>query len=241
MSAAGPLAGAVRVAPGPRLRTVSRMVARDAVAPSGGVPPAAGAGAPDPGRAGEDPREADDAALARALVAGDERALAEAFRRHGPLVQALARRRLPEADAQDVVQAVFVAAWRSRGTYDPARSTLPAWLVGITRHRLADHLRARHRDAEVSTGDADLTALPGPDRRVAEDPSERAAERIVLLDELDHLGEPQRTLLRLAFFEELTHVEIAARTELPVGTVKSHLRRSLRRLRVRLEEDRAVS
>ncbi|NAZ88420.1 RNA polymerase sigma factor [Kineococcus indalonis] len=217
------------------------MVARDAVAPSGGAPRVpVGAGAVD-ARAGEDPRAADDAELARALADGDERALAEAFRRFAPLVQALALRRLPEADAQDVVQAVFVAAWRSRGTYDPDRSALPAWLVGITRHRIADHLRARHRDAEVSTDAVELVGGPGGERPVVDDPAERAADRLVLLDELEHLGEPQRTLLRLAFFEELTHTEIAQRTDLPVGTVKSHLRRSLRRLRTRLEEDRAAS
>ncbi|WP_432495614.1 RNA polymerase sigma factor [Kineococcus auxinigenes] len=218
----------------------------DAVALGGGVrlgAPAAAGPVPGggPGRVdgtGE-PDDVDDGALAAALAAGDERALAEAFRRFAPLVHALALRRLTEADAQDVVQAVFVAAWRSRGTYDPRRSSLPAWLVGITRHRVADCLRARHRDAEVSTGSVELTAVPG--QPVADDPAELAADRLVLLDELEHLGEPQRTLLRLAFFEELSHTEIAQRTELPVGTVKSHLRRSLLRLRSRLEEDRAAS
>ncbi|WP_337060409.1 RNA polymerase sigma factor [Kineococcus sp. G2] len=213
----------------------------DAVALGGAAPvrpaPAAqdGAAGPAPSAAGE----VGDAELALALAAGDERALAEAFHRFAPLVHALALRRLPEADAQDVVQAVFVAAWRSRGTYDPARSAVGAWLVGIARHRIADCLRARHRDAEVSTGSVELVA--GPHQQVAADPAELAADRIVLLDELEHLGEPQRTLLRMAFFEELTHTEIAQRTDLPVGTVKSHLRRSLRRLRTRLEGDRAAT
>ncbi|WP_432491863.1 RNA polymerase sigma factor [Kineococcus gypseus] len=222
------------------------MTTPDAVALGDGLPVAAAAERPAPAAPAAAPgalpavaAAVDDAALARALVAGDERALAEVFRRFAPLVNALALRRLPEADAQDVVQAVFVAAWRSRGTYDPARSSLPAWLVGITRHRVADALRARHRDAEVSTDEPE--AVAGPRLQAEPDPAERAADRLVLLDELDHLGEPQRTLLRLAFFEELSHTEIARRTDLPVGTVKSHLRRSLLRLRTRLEGDRAAS
>lgn len=180
------------------------------------------------------PADRSDEEVARLLAAGDERGLAEAYVRWSPLVHGLARRRLSEHDAQDVVQAVFVAAWRSRHRYDPAQAALGAWLVGITRHRVADALDSRHRTTEVTT---DPVALPPPDDRPAADPHDTAADRILLLDELEHLGEPQGTLVRLAFFEDLTHAQIAERTRLPMGTVKSHLRRSLRRLRDRLEDD----
>lgn len=195
-----------------------------------------------PGRttAGTTPASWTDADVARLLAAGDERGLAEAYVRWSPLVHGLARRRLPEHDAQDVVQAVFVAAWRSRDRYDPARAELGAWLVGITRHRVADALDHRHRRTEVAVDPQTMdpvTIDPVGLVRDADDPHDTAADRILLLDELEHLGEPQGTLVRLAFFEDLTHTQIAERTRLPIGTVKSHLRRSLRRLRDRLEDD----
>ncbi|WP_205707055.1 sigma-70 family RNA polymerase sigma factor [Kineococcus vitellinus] len=203
------------------------------VEPAAGVPMADGV--PPSGLGG-----AGDEQVAAALVAGDERALAEAFARWAPLVHGVARRRLAPEDAQDVVQAVFVAAWRSRERFDPARASLPAWLVGIARHRTADVLAARSR-TEVPTDPGGFGDGPGGGFGGSHDPHELAAERIVLLDEVEHLDEPQRTLVRLAFFEELTHGEIAERTDLPLGTVKSHLRRSLRRLRARLEDDGAGS
>ncbi|NAZ81391.1 sigma-70 family RNA polymerase sigma factor [Kineococcus sp. R8] len=184
-----------------------------------------------PDRAASALLDADDEFLGRAFARGDEDAFAEAFSRWAPLVHSLALRRLPEADAQDVVQAVFVGAWRSRDRYDPERA-LPGWLVGIARHRIADALTARHRTRELAGVD---DAVPEP---AVADGADAAADRIVLLAELERLGEPQRTVLRMAFFDDLTHVQIAERTDLPVGTVKSHVRRSLRRLRDRLEATR---
>ncbi|NIZ90000.1 sigma-70 family RNA polymerase sigma factor [Kineosporiaceae bacterium B12] len=181
---------------------------------------------------GADPfASADDEAVGRGFAAGDERAFAVAFARWAPLVHGLALRRLPDADAQDVVQAVFVSAWRTRAGYDPDRA-LPGWLVGIARHRIADAVAARLRAPELSTVDDRDGPAAEP---VVPDAADAAADRIVLLAELERLGEPQRTVLRMAFFDDLTHVQIAERTDLPVGTVKSHVRRSLRRLRDRLE------
>ncbi|GAB7190864.1 sigma-70 family RNA polymerase sigma factor [Kineococcus sp. NUM-3379] len=194
------------------------------------APGAPAGGAPD-----------DDAAVALAFRAGQEQALAEAFARWGALVHGLALRALGPADAQDVVQAVFVSAWQSRAGFDPSRGPLPAWLVGITRHRIADALGARHVHEEVATDPVTLTGARDASDGRGTEPQEELLDRMLVLEELERIGEPQRTLVRMAFFEDLTHVQIAERTALPVGTVKSHLRRTLRRLRDRLEAGDATS
>lgn len=184
----------------------------------------------DPGLAGPsdaDPLEPTDRALADRFAGGDPRALREAFDRFGGLVHAIALRRLGiSQDAEDVTQQVFVRAWRGRTGLDPSRGTLGAWLVGITRRQIADRLAVRHRDDQLADRAGRLslhpTPLPAPDDVV---------EALVVADGLKHLPPQVGTVMRLAFFDDLTHQQIAALTGLPLGTVKSHLRRGLERLR----------
>jgi RNA polymerase sigma-70 factor (ECF subfamily) len=169
------------------------------------------------------------ATLAASFAAGDERALAEVYGRWSSLVYTLALRGLGDVtEAEDVTQRVFVSAWQGRGGYDPARP-LPGWLVGITRHRIADALAARSRDRTI---EAALIATAGTDEgRHQPD----LADRLLVADELARLEPVPQQVMRLAFFEDLTHAQIAERLALPLGTVKSHIRRSLDRLRARLE------
>ncbi|RFA16360.1 RNA polymerase subunit sigma-24 [Subtercola boreus] len=172
----------------------------------------------------------DDEALIQGFIDGDDRALAEVYARWSALVYTLALRSLGDVgEAEDVTQGVFVSAWRSRATFDRSRSRLPSWLVGITRNKIADAHTARSRARALSQ---QLEATAGPE--VSKDP-EDVADRLLVADELKRLDPVARQVMYLAFYDDLTHVQIAERLALPLGTVKSHIRRSLEKLKVRLE------
>ena len=172
----------------------------------------------------------DQASLVAGFRAGDEGALAEAYARWSSLVYTLAVRSLGDTgEAEDVTQKVFIAAWRGRTGFDEGRAALPAWIVGIARHAIADahEARARRRRLEQSLVDeAELYTV---------DESADVAERLLIGEELNRLEPVPQRVMRLAFYEDLTHVQIADSLGLPLGTVKSHIRRSLTRLRTRLE------
>ena len=189
------------------------------------------------GSSARDVTESDDAEVGRRFAAGDERALAVAYERWAGLVHGMAVRALGSTvDAEDVTQQVFVSAWTGRSGYRPEHGPLPAWLVGITRHRIADAFARRRRVERERLATA---AMPDADR-VSTRFESGSDDRVVLLDELARIGEPQRGIMELAFFHDLTHEQIAARTGLPLGTVKSHIRRTLVRLRTRLEVNGAA-
>lgn len=177
----------------------------------------------------------DRAPLIAAFLDGDERALATMYQLWGRLVYSMAMRSLGDVtDAEDVTQKVFVAAWLGRHTYDPARSRLSTWLVGITRNTVADTHTKRMRERR------DREALEISLDEVVDHWADDVADRLRIADELARLPQVPQTIMALAFYDRLTHSQIAARLELPLGTVKSHIRRSLDRLRTRLEvEDNA--
>ena len=179
--------------------------------------------------------EPDDVEVARRFAAGDEQALAWAYERWAGQVHGMAVRAFgPGPDAEDVTQQTFVSAWTGRAGYSAARGPLPAWLVGICRHKIADTWARLDRQRRVT----EAAAVEAPVSTPAVDAV--VADRVLLLGELAQIGQPQRGIIELAFFEDLTHTQIAARTGLPLGTVKSHIRRTLERLRTRLEVDGAA-
>lgn len=204
-------------------RTPARPPARPA------APPAAAAEPRDP----DSTASAEEAELGRRFRAGDERALEAAYRRYAGSVYARGLRQLGDVgEAQDVTQVVFVAAWKGREGYRPDEAPLGAWISGIARYKIADAWAQRERHRRELAAAGVLSLRPSPARQGVAD---EVSGRLAVLDQLSTLGEPQRTVMELAVFADLTHQQIAARLQMPLGTVKSHLRRSLLRMRRRLE------
>ncbi len=170
--------------------------------------------------------------LARGLVAADEEAFAAIYRRWGSLVHTMATRLLGDThEAEDVTQQVFLGAWHGRAGFRPERGPLGAWLVGITRRKIVDALAARTRRLTLLDSAAHDAGPPVPD----EEAPDRVLDRVVLIDALARLPRQQREVLCMTFYEDLTQAQIAERTGMPLGTVKSHSRRGLHRLRQAIE------
>lgn len=180
--------------------------------------------------------ETDDDLIARDFAAGGERALEEAYQRWSALIYTLAVRSLGDAsDAEDVTQKTFVAAWIGRSGFDPNRARLSAWLVGIAKNKIADTHEARARIRRLQE---QLAAVSTP-RDFVDEPVD-LADTLLVADEIALLEPEAQRVIRLAFFDDLTHSEISTRLGLPLGTVKSHIRRSLQRMRTRLEVTHAT-
>lgn len=174
--------------------------------------------------------------LSRRFVAGDETALKEVYNRWSAVVFTIALRSLGDrSDAEDVTQRVFVSAWTSRSSYDEKKAKLSTWLIAITRRRIADVHESR---ARVRRLQEELQRVTRPDDLMDGEPD--VVESILVADELQRLDPVAQRVVRLAFFDDLTHEQIAQRLEMPLGTVKSHIRRSLTRMRDRLEVTRVA-
>ena len=171
------------------------------------------------------------------IAAGDRSAVPACVSRYGPLVWTLARRRLKNAaDAEDAVQEVFIDLWKSAERFDPRVAEEVTFVAMIARRRLADRVR---KDARRPTA----APLDSTDTSPAIDPAAPVGDRIELGEEarlaaeqLDRLSSDAQRVLRLSIFDGLSHGEIAAQTCLPLGTVKSHIRRGLDTLRQRLAD-----
>jgi RNA polymerase sigma-70 factor (ECF subfamily) len=177
------------------------------------------------GELGNDPVK-----LIRRVAAGDREAFGRLYDRYAPLVFAFALRvlgRRPEAE--DLLQEVFLQAWRQAAAYRQERGTPEAWLSTITRSRAIDRLRSirRREKSFVPIQDPSGVDLPG---RVEASGSESDA-RLTLHGVLTELTTAQRIVLEMAYFEGLTQAEIATRLGEPLGTVKTRIRSGLERLR----------
>jgi RNA polymerase sigma-70 factor, ECF subfamily len=183
-------------------------------------------------RADED-RSADQLALA-GLARGDETALASLYDRHATGVYSLALRILQDVgDAEDIVQEVFTQAWRQASRYDARRGAVVAWLLTMARTRAIDRLRAR-RTRTQDVIDDDVAEVSDP--VALQDAMLLSGEQVSRVRAaLSQLPVLQRVALELAYYEGLTHAEIAARLEEPLGTVKTRIRSAMLKLRDALE------
>jgi RNA polymerase sigma-70 factor (ECF subfamily) len=196
----------------------------------------------------------DEAALVRAIAAGSTDALAALYDRHVDSIFATVMRGTDDRQlAEEVVQDTFLALWDRAELFDPAMGSLGTWLRTIARNRTIDRLRAAGRRPRLvsvaggGTGELDADALDraasagalvgGTDR--GSDP-EGQLERVELREEiaaaLRAMPDDERTVILLAYQDELTQAEIAERQGWPLGTVKTRTRRALRRLRAALGE-----
>jgi len=173
------------------------------------------------------------------FVAGEDGALRAVYDRYAPAVLRVARATLGSGpDVDDVVQDAFVSAWQSRHTFNPDKGSLLAWLLTITKHRAIDSVRARMRQDELGRRAQRAAVAKPPDSQAV--PPERIVDRLVVLDELADLPADQRRVLQLAFYDDLTHRQISSVTGLPLGTIKSQIRRGMAKLRERWEVDGAA-
>jgi RNA polymerase sigma-70 factor, ECF subfamily len=172
-----------------------------------------------------------DEALVSAMAAGDQDALATLNQRYGRALSAVADRILRDKlDAEEVAADVLWQLWREASRFDRGRGSVGAWIMMTVRSRAIDRLRAR-KAREPRVGDP-AEHIP------ADDPSNEihtAERRRKVEGALATLNDGERDLLRLAYFSDLSQSEIAERTSLPLGTVKSRMRSGLIRLRDALQ------
>ena len=164
-------------------------------------------------------------ALLSAIRSGDEGAMAQLYDRYSSVVYAVALRVLADtAAAEDVLQEVFMQLWRRPGSFDASRGSLGPWLAVIARNRAIDVLRKRHPQSDID----DVVVSVEPD--MAGD-AERARAMEKVRGAMGVMPSPQRRALEMAYFEGLTHTEIAAKTGEPLGTIKTRIRSGLLALR----------
>jgi RNA polymerase sigma-70 factor (ECF subfamily) len=176
-----------------------------------------------------------DATLMQQLLRRDVSAFEELYERHSRIVYSLVLRILRQGStAEEVVQDVFLQLWRNSARYDASRPLVP-WLLTLARNRALDHLRLkseRQRRREEQTEEFPQIAAAAPEYEKALD-EKRRAERVRAL--IGSLPAAQKKAIELAYFEGLSHSEIAASLNEPLGTVKSWIRNGLMRLKEGLQ------
>jgi RNA polymerase sigma-70 factor, ECF subfamily len=174
----------------------------------------------------------------QAIARGDESALEQLYQIHSPMVYAICLRILrQESDAQEVLSEVFLEVWKRAASFDPGRGSVRGFLSILTRCRAIDRLRANtaqsdaimrsvERAGTLIGAVTDAFERSNPIRQL-----ELKEEAEILRQAMLGLTEHQQQVLSMAYFEDLSHAQIAEALGLPLGTVKTHIRRGLAKLR----------
>jgi RNA polymerase sigma-70 factor, ECF subfamily len=166
-----------------------------------------------------------DLALVTAIRSGDQSAMTALYDRFSSIVYAVALRVLQDTGAaEDVLQDIFMQLWRNPGAFDASRGNMASWLAVIARHRAIDALRRRRPESNIED------VVVSVEQDLASE-----ADRSRIMDKvrgaLQTMPGQQRSALELAYFEGLTHSEIAEKTGEPLGTIKTRIRAGLLSLR----------
>lgn len=180
-----------------------------------------------------------DVDLLRRIAEGDVRAVGELYDRYGPTLFPIALRILRErSEAEDILHDAFVAVNERAYQYTPERGSVVAWLVTLVRNLSIDRMRRRERRGALARD-----VLPHEPPASVRDPEQltsEAGERAKIRRALANLPDAQRQTLEVAFFEGLSYPEIAARENVPLGTIKSRAARALAALREALVKEGVV-
>ena len=172
----------------------------------------------------------------KALGAGQHAALAKCYDLMGPVVFSLAVRMLRDrAAAEDVTQDVFVQVWRQAANYDTTRGSPETWMMMIARTRVLDRLRSRSAGVVLKPAGDHLPDAPDADDW-PDDLAINHEQAVCVREALDLLPTDQRQAIELAFFEGLTHVQIADHLGVPLGTIKTRIRLGLIRIKDKLRD-----
>ena len=165
--------------------------------------------------------------LLAATAEGDKNAFSRLYRLTSPKLYAIALRILKvEGQAQDCLQEAYLSVWRQAATYQEGKAAPMTWLVTIVRNRALDMLRRQRHELRREDIELDMLTAPEPDP---------AMDRLAIEKCLQDLRADQRECVRLAYYEGLTHPELANRLSHPIGTIKTWIRRGLEQLRQCLE------
>jgi RNA polymerase sigma-70 factor, ECF subfamily len=195
---------------------------------------AAGSSGNTPARpAGRTPTRSEQRLAAR-LAGGEERALKQIEKEYSGLLRGYLQQVLGDrASAEDVLQQVMLEVWQRGKSFDPSRASVSTWVMMIARSRAIDHLRRRVPEPHDPAVTASLVDRVAPQEHIAE----TLAEQWQMAHLLTQLPREEAQILRMRFHEELSQREIAARTGIPLGTVKTRMVSALARLRVLMERE----
>ena len=181
------------------------------------------------------------AALVTQMAQGSQEALGRLYDETAPSVNGLLQRMLGQPqDAEEVLMDVYMKAWKNAAAWSPERGSVQAWLMMMARSVAIDRIRRRAAQPDTTTIAPESAPEPASLEASPEEQTSRGQWRTEVLRALNELPREQREALMIAFFEGLSHSELAARLGQPLGTVKSRVRVGLLRLRQILDARRIV-